>query len=318
MPSTTLPSSIGCCAKPLTNWPSAGPPERPGADRPTRGCAINCAGAWPITWRRCAPPAWMCEPLQRLQCGPRAMRRRRWTPRHRAWWRSRVPANASRGNPISASCTTASGICSTSAIGSPSKQLDAGFYDLLASESRLTSLLAIAKGDVPVGHWASLGRPFFAVGAKAGLRSWSGSMFEYLMPRSGARRAAWQRAARCQPRGAARADGLRARAGRALGHLRVGLCRQRPHAGLPVRTPRRAAAGAAPHAARRTGDRAVRHGAGRADRAAPRVPELRGAGGAGATRALWLHRSARLFAGAAGRQPSRSRRWSPSWRTTRA
>ena len=62
------------------------------------------------------------------------------------------------------------------------QQLDAGFYDLLASESRLTSLLAIAKGDVPVRHWASLGRMFYAVGADAGLRSWSGSMFEYLMP----------------------------------------------------------------------------------------------------------------------------------------
>ena len=61
-------------------------------------------------------------------------------------------------------------------------QLDAGFYDLLASESRLTSLLAIAKGDVPVRHWAALGRPFYAVGTVAGLRSWSGSMFEYLMP----------------------------------------------------------------------------------------------------------------------------------------
>ncbi|HET9977257.1 MAG TPA: glucoamylase family protein [Burkholderiaceae bacterium] len=62
------------------------------------------------------------------------------------------------------------------------QELDAGFYDLLASESRLTSLLAVAKGDVPVSHWAALGRPFFAVGARAGLRSWSGSMFEYLMP----------------------------------------------------------------------------------------------------------------------------------------
>ena len=62
------------------------------------------------------------------------------------------------------------------------QQLDASFYDLLASESRLTSLLAIAKGDVPVRHWASLGRPFYAVGADVGLRSWSGSMFEYLMP----------------------------------------------------------------------------------------------------------------------------------------
>jgi cyclic beta-1,2-glucan synthetase len=62
------------------------------------------------------------------------------------------------------------------------QELDAGFYDLLASESRLTSLLAIAKGDVPVAHWSSLGRPFYALGTRAGLRSWSGSMFEYLMP----------------------------------------------------------------------------------------------------------------------------------------
>jgi cyclic beta-1,2-glucan synthetase len=62
------------------------------------------------------------------------------------------------------------------------QQLDAGFYDLLASESRLTSLVAVAKGDVPVGHWSALGRPFYALGASVGLRSWAGSMFEYLMP----------------------------------------------------------------------------------------------------------------------------------------
>lgn len=59
---------------------------------------------------------------------------------------------------------------------------DAGFYDLLASESRLASLWAIAKGDVPATHWAALGRPFQAAGREVGLRSWSGSMFEYLMP----------------------------------------------------------------------------------------------------------------------------------------
>jgi cyclic beta-1,2-glucan synthetase len=62
------------------------------------------------------------------------------------------------------------------------QQLDTSFYDLLASEARLTSLLAIAKGDVPVTHWAALGRMFYALGPTAGLRSWSGSMFEYLMP----------------------------------------------------------------------------------------------------------------------------------------
>jgi cyclic beta-1,2-glucan synthetase len=62
------------------------------------------------------------------------------------------------------------------------QSLDKSFYDLLASESRSTSLLAIAKGDVPMKHWAALGRPLFANGRHAVLRSWSGSMFEYLMP----------------------------------------------------------------------------------------------------------------------------------------
>jgi cyclic beta-1,2-glucan synthetase len=60
--------------------------------------------------------------------------------------------------------------------------LDASYYDLLASESRLTSFLAIAKGDVPRRHWAALGRPFLSVGVTPALKSWSGSMFEYLMP----------------------------------------------------------------------------------------------------------------------------------------
>jgi cyclic beta-1,2-glucan synthetase len=60
--------------------------------------------------------------------------------------------------------------------------LDAGHYDLLASEARLLSFLAIAKGDVPRRHWSALGRIFLPVGLHAGLKSWSGSMFEYLMP----------------------------------------------------------------------------------------------------------------------------------------
>jgi cyclic beta-1,2-glucan synthetase len=61
--------------------------------------------------------------------------------------------------------------------------LDPGRYDLLASEARLLSLIAIAKGDVPVKHWFRLGRPLTPVGKDAVLLSWSGSMFEYLMPR---------------------------------------------------------------------------------------------------------------------------------------
>ena len=54
-------------------------------------------------------------------------------------------------------------------------------YDLLASEARLTSLVAIAKGDVPVNHWLALGRPYTSLNGQV-LLSWSGTMFEYLMP----------------------------------------------------------------------------------------------------------------------------------------
>lgn len=64
----------------------------------------------------------------------------------------------------------------------PDNKLDSGCYDLLASEARLTSLIAIAKGDVPLRHWSRLGRPALAFGAGGALISWSGSMFEYLMP----------------------------------------------------------------------------------------------------------------------------------------
>src|SRR5438093_637845 len=60
--------------------------------------------------------------------------------------------------------------------------LDPSRYDLLASEARLASFVAIAKGDVPVSHWFRLGRALTPVGLDSVLVSWSGSMFEYLMP----------------------------------------------------------------------------------------------------------------------------------------
>ncbi len=55
-------------------------------------------------------------------------------------------------------------------------------YDLLASECRVASLVAIAKGDVPLEHWFTLGRPRIASADGMTLLSWSGTMFEYLMP----------------------------------------------------------------------------------------------------------------------------------------
>ena len=59
---------------------------------------------------------------------------------------------------------------------------DGSYYDLLASESRLASYLAIARGEVPQEHWFRMGRGLTAVGLRAALLSWSGTMFEYLMP----------------------------------------------------------------------------------------------------------------------------------------
>ncbi len=55
-------------------------------------------------------------------------------------------------------------------------------YDLLASESRLLSFLAIMRGAVPMRHWQRLGRPLLRTQKGAALASWSGTMFEYLMP----------------------------------------------------------------------------------------------------------------------------------------
>ncbi len=60
--------------------------------------------------------------------------------------------------------------------------LDSNFYDLLASEARLASFFAIAKGDLPAKHWFRLGRTLTPVRGSSVLISWSGSMFEYLMP----------------------------------------------------------------------------------------------------------------------------------------
>ncbi len=60
--------------------------------------------------------------------------------------------------------------------------LDPSFYDLFASEARLASFVAIAKGDAPARHWMHLGRPFGGTGRGAVLLSWAGTLFEYLMP----------------------------------------------------------------------------------------------------------------------------------------
>ena len=61
-------------------------------------------------------------------------------------------------------------------------KLTDSYYDLLASEARQASLIAIAKQDVPVKHWSSLSRTLTSLNRYKGLISWSGTAFEYLMP----------------------------------------------------------------------------------------------------------------------------------------
>ena len=75
-------------------------------------------------------------------------------------------------------------LCGLLAIGYDvsERRRDPTCYDLLASEARLASFLLIAQGQVPQKHWFSLGRLLTSHGGDLSLISWSGSMFEYLMP----------------------------------------------------------------------------------------------------------------------------------------
>lgn len=59
---------------------------------------------------------------------------------------------------------------------------DKSYYDLLASEARLASFIAIAKGEVPPKHWFRLSRRLTSIEQNEILLSWGGTMFEYLMP----------------------------------------------------------------------------------------------------------------------------------------
>lgn len=62
------------------------------------------------------------------------------------------------------------------------RRRDSSYYDLLASEARLSSFVAIAQGQIPQESWFALGRLLTSINGEPVLLSWSGSMFEYLMP----------------------------------------------------------------------------------------------------------------------------------------
>jgi cyclic beta-1,2-glucan synthetase len=62
------------------------------------------------------------------------------------------------------------------------RRVDSGYYDLLASEARLCCFVGIAQGQLPQESWFALGRLLTSTSGEPVLLSWSGSMFEYLMP----------------------------------------------------------------------------------------------------------------------------------------
>ena len=113
----------------------------PFSGRPRRRTIIRRSPSWPIPQRamqttrpgrrRSSSGGSTSLPIARNGCS------RRWT---------------------SASCSIPSGSCSRSGTGVADGALDPSYYDLLASEARLASFLAIAKGDVPAEHWFRLGR----------------------------------------------------------------------------------------------------------------------------------------------------------------
>ena len=130
---------------------------------------------------------------------------------------------------------------------------DAGFYDLLASEARLGIFVAIAQGSIAQDAWFSLGRLLTSATGRQVLLSWSGSMFEYLMPQlvmPSFQDTLLDETCRLRRRAP---DRLRARQGRAVGHFGVGLQRHRRRAELPV--PRVRRAGPRPAARPRAGAR---------------------------------------------------------------
>ncbi len=101
--------------------------------------------------------------------------------------------------------------------------LDPNYYDLLASEARLASFFAIAKGDIPAKHWFRLGRTLTPINGGSGLISWSGSMFEYLMPSLVMRAPAGSLLEQTNRLVVLAAGRIRRRARRALGHVGIGI-----------------------------------------------------------------------------------------------
>ena len=162
--------------------------------------------------------------------------------------------------------------------------LDPSCYDLLASEARLASFIAIAKGDVPARHWFHLGRAVTPIAHGAALISWSGSMFEYLMPSLVMRAPAGSLLEQTSRLIVRRQIAYGTIARPALGHFGIRLQHPRPGVHLPIFELRRPRPRAEARPGRERRRRAVCDGArhhGRSAAAARNFARLAGIGARG-------------------------------------
>ena len=179
------------------------------------------------------------------------------------------------------------------------RRLDAGYYDLLASEARLASFVAIAQGQLPQENWFALGRLLTTSGGEPVLLSWTGSMFEYLMPMlvmpsyDGTLLDQTCRAA------VARQIEYGNQLDMPVGHVRIRLQRARCALQLPVPRLRRPRPGAEARAGRGPGDRALCQRAGADGRSGRRHPQHERLVAEECTGPLRLVRGDRLHPGAA-------------------
>ncbi|HET8748478.1 MAG TPA: glucoamylase family protein [Ramlibacter sp.] len=142
----------------------------------------------PIRWLRalveqCAAAR---EALLRLEPATPRVAGAGWDPAALAARRAALQALAARAGALAAADPTFlyDPSCHLLTIGYnvDDRRHDTGYYDLLASEARLAVFVAIAQSQLPQQAWFALGRQSAALGGRAVLLSWSGSMFEYLMP----------------------------------------------------------------------------------------------------------------------------------------
>ena len=162
-------------------------------------------------------------------------------------------AAGSPWRPTSPFCTTRRAACCTAAGAVDAQRSDGGHHELLASEARLTSLFAIANGDVPAAHWHALGRPAQGRHGMTGLRSAAGVDGRVPGADAAAGGATRQSARRGGAQRRAGAAGACAVTRHAVGRVGIGHRRTRCRPGVCAGHPRRGSARHARDERRRAG-----------------------------------------------------------------